>query len=65
MTPSIIKLPFWQLTARNEMVFYACMNQKESDVPEHLKDRGLYIQGDLAETLAALRQIQKGEYSNA
>lgn len=65
MTPSIIKLPFWQLTARNEMVFYACMNQKESDMPEHLKDRGLYIQGNLAETLAALRQIQKGEYSNA
>ena len=24
MTPSIIKLPFWELTARNQNVFYAC-----------------------------------------
>lgn len=27
MTPSIIKLPFWELTARNENVFYACVNR--------------------------------------
>ena len=56
MTPSIIKLPFWQLTAQNENVFYACLNQKDSHAPEHLKGKSLYLQGDLAETLSRLRQ---------
>lgn len=55
MTPSIIKLPFWELTAKNENVFYACLNREASHVPEHLRGRSLYLQGDLAETLAALR----------
>ena len=27
MTPSIIKLPFWQLAAKNDNVFYACLNK--------------------------------------
>ena len=56
MTPSIIKLPFWELTAKNENVFYACLNREASHSPEHLRGRSLYLQGDLAETLAALRQ---------
>lgn len=56
MTPSIIKLPFWQLAAQNEDVFYACLNQKDSHAPEHLKGKSLYLQGDLAETLSRLRQ---------
>ena len=58
MTPSIIKLPFWELTAKNENVFYACLNREASHSPEHLRGRSLYLQGDLAETLAALRQVQ-------
>ena len=56
MTPSIIKLPFWELTAKNENVFYACLNREAAHRPEHLRGRSLYLQGDLAETLAALRQ---------
>ena len=56
MTPSIIKLPFWELTAKNENVFYACLNQEASHRPEHLRGRSPYLQGDLAETLSALRQ---------
>ena len=56
MTPSIIKLPFWELTAKNENVFYACLNREASHSPEHLRGRSLYLQGDLVETLAALRQ---------
>ena len=58
MTPSIIKLPFWELTAKNENVFYACLNKEASHAPEHLRGRSLYLQGDLAETLAALRQVR-------
>ena len=58
MTPSIIKLPFWELTAKNENVFYACLNRESAHRPEHLRERNLYLQGDLAETLAALRQVR-------
>lgn len=58
MTPSIIKLPFWELTAKNKNVFYACLNREASHRPEHLQARSLYLQGDLAETLAALRQVR-------
>ena len=56
MTPSIIKLPFWELTARNQNVFYACLNKEASHTPEHLRGRSLYLQGDLAEILSAIRQ---------
>ena len=58
MTPSIIKLPFWELTDKNENVFYACLNREASHSPEHLRGRSLYLQEDLAETLAALRQAR-------
>ena len=56
MTPSIIKLPFWELTARNENVFYACLNRETSHAPEHLQGRSLYLQGDLVEILPAIRR---------
>ena len=56
MTPSIIKLPFWEMTYKNEKVFYACLNQKKSSTPEHIKDKGIYIAGDLAETLRDLKR---------
>ena len=56
MTPSIIKLPFWEMTYKNEKVFYACLNQKKSSTPEHIKDKGIYIAGDLAETLRDLKE---------
>lgn len=56
MTPSIIKLPFWEMTYKNEKVFYVCLNQKKSSAPEHIKDKGIYIAGDLAETLRDLKE---------
>ncbi len=59
MTPSIIKLPFWELTERNENVRYACMNREKTDVPLHLKERGLYVQGDLGQVLSDLEKLVK------
>ena len=59
MTPAIIKLPFWELTAKNENVFYACLNRKQSQAPAHLQGKSLYLQGDLAETLSELRRAMK------
>ena len=56
MTPSIIKLPFGEMTYKNEKVFYACLNQKKFSAPEHIKDKGIYIAGDLAENLRDLKK---------
>lgn len=61
MTPSIIKLPFWEMTYKNEKVFYACLNQKKSSTPEHIKDKRIYIAGDLAETLRDLKENIAGK----
>ena len=52
----IIKLPFWEMAYKNENVFYVCLNQNKSSVPEHIKDQGIYIAGDLAETLRDLKE---------
>lgn len=35
MTPGVIRLPFWDMTARNSQVFYVCLNQEASSAPEH------------------------------
>ena len=60
MMPGVIKLPFWSMTEKKPQVFYACLNQKPSSAPEHLKGRSIYIEGDLAETLSELRrQLEK------
>lgn len=40
ITSRIIKLPFWELTAKNENVFYACLNRETS--------HGQSICGDIA-----------------
>lgn len=59
MTPSIIKLPFWQLCAKNESVFYACLNKNQTAAPLHLGRRALTVTDDLADALAALREIME------
>ena len=61
MTPSIIKLPFWKMAYKNEKVFYACLNQMKSSAPEHIKDKGIYIAGDLAEILRDLKENITGK----
>lgn len=58
-SPSLSEgLSFWELTAKNENVFYACLNREASHVPEHLRQRSMYIQGDLAEMLVELRNLR-------
>ena len=49
------------MTYKNEKVFYACLNQKKSSAPEHIKDKGIYIAGDLAETLRDLKENITGK----
>ena len=56
-----MQIPFWEMTYKNEKVFYTCLNQKKSSAPEHIKDKGIYIAGDLAEILRDLKENIAGK----
>ena len=56
-----MQIPFQEMTYKNEKVFYACLNQKKSSAPEHIKDKGIYIAGDSAETLRDLKENIAGK----
>ncbi|MBR4744585.1 MAG: hypothetical protein IK082_10425 [Oscillospiraceae bacterium] len=53
-TPGIIKIPFWQMTARNPEATYACVNFGEAVTLEEIADRSICIDGDIGEVLDKL-----------
>lgn len=53
-TPGIIKVPFWQFTAKNPRAVYVCVNQGEAFCPESLEARSLCIDGDIGSVLKRL-----------
>ena len=56
-TPVIIKYPFWELTRRNPLATYACVNEGEAACPVELAERAICIDGDVG---AALEQLVRG-----
>ena len=53
-TPVIIKYPFWQMTAKNELATYACINLGEAVAPAEIADRSILIDTDAGLALSAL-----------
>ena len=53
-TPSIIKYPFWNMTARNRDARYVCINLGEAYFPEQLGDRALGLSMDIGDALRFL-----------
>lgn len=51
-TPSIIKYPFWQMTAKNPKAVYACVNYGEAGCPEEIAGQSICIDGDIGEVLS-------------
>lgn len=56
-TPSIIKLPFWDMTAKFTNIFLVTVNLKKISIPEHLKGKCLTICDDLAHFLKEIRRL--------
>ena len=54
-TPVIIKYPFWQMTLANDKAVYACINYGEALCPVEIEERSVCIDGDIGETLRAIR----------
>lgn len=57
-TPSIIKYPFWRLTASNPNAIFATLDLHPA-VPEAIAERTIAIGGDIATTIDALTQASQ------
>ena len=55
-TPSIIKYPFWQMTAKNPKAIYACVNFGEAICPEDIREQAICIDGDIGIVIDELRK---------
>ena len=53
-TPTIIKLPFMQMTYKNPEAVYATINLGEAFTVEQIKDRSIVINGDIGEVLKTM-----------
>ena len=53
-TPSIIKYPFWKMTANNPQATYACINFGDADCPSQISKQSICINSDIGEVIEAL-----------
>ena len=53
-TPSIIKYPFWQMTAKDPNTVYACINQGQASCPREIERQSICINADIGSVLASL-----------
>ena len=56
MTPSVIRLPFWDMVKNNENTFYASVNIDKVEEPEHIKERAIAVSADIGAVLRKIRQ---------
>lgn len=54
-TLSIVKYPFWQMTAKNNKATYACINYGEALCPDEIAERSICIDEDIGKVIAELR----------
>ena len=55
-TPGIIKIPFWNMTAKNPNATFACINYGEAVTIDEIADRSICIDGDIGGVLKDLKQ---------
>ncbi len=55
-TPSIIKYPFWQMTAKNSNATYACVNYGEAVCPVDIIEQSVCIDDDIGKVIDDLRK---------
>ena len=53
-TPTIFKVPFWQMTAEWPDATYACLNYGQAFAPDEIKEKSICINGDIGEILSKL-----------
>lgn len=53
-TPSIIKYPFWVMTAQNPLAMYASINIVENTIPNELVNRSICLEDDILGVIESL-----------
>ena len=53
-TPSIIKYPFWQMTAKNPDATYACINKGQAVCPQQIRGKSICLDMDVGECIKTL-----------
>ena len=62
MTPSVIKLPFWDMTVRFPETKLITVNMGKAECPSHLQGKCVAIQADLAACMCTLKkEMSNGE----
>ena len=64
MTPGVIELPFWDVTAHNDNAFYLRVNLGKIDEPRQLGERSLTVCADIADVtdgMCALLGVREEE----
>ena len=56
MTPSIIKLPFWQMTFNMPKAFMITVDRAKAEAPEHIKNKCIACNLDIAEFTNRLKK---------
>ena len=56
-TPVIIKIPFINMTARNDKAIYACLNYNEAYTTEEIRTRSICIEGDIGKILSDIESL--------
>jgi len=54
-TPGIIKYPFWKMTNQWKNSFYICINKGQAWAPNEIRDRSIYLDGDIGQVSKLLR----------
>ncbi len=56
-TPGIIKYPFWRMTYQLKDASYICINKGEAAGPKEIAAKAIYVNDDIAATIAGLKEI--------
>lgn len=65
MTPSIIEIPFWEMTRTNPNAFYLRVNMGKASEPRQLEGRSLTVTGDIANVFDMLTNEQETKEQDA
>lgn len=53
-TPGIIKYPFWQMTAKNPLASYVCINSGDAGGPREIERQSVCIDADIGSVISGL-----------
>lgn len=63
-TPTIIKYPFWNFTAKNKNAMYACINNQSAYCPPQIEKQSVFIKLDIARVIKDILSYKNDDIKN-